>query len=151
MKKNIKIIRKDLNNKNHIIETVKRGYAFNYLIPNKLAEVATKGRIKHISMLQAASLKRKDEINKWDEKINTELTKIKIVHLRKKCGKNSQIFGKVSEQEIQTKILKLVGKKIEKKNILIDPIKQIGIYTCEILINEKVTTHLTIRLLPYNL
>nr|YP_009398555.1 ribosomal protein L9 [Lophocladia kuetzingii]ARW67741.1 ribosomal protein L9 [Lophocladia kuetzingii] len=40
------------------IVKVSSGYAFNYLIPNQIAELATKGRIKHTKMFEDIKQKK---------------------------------------------------------------------------------------------
>lgn len=148
MKKYIKVIKKN-NNNNQIIEKVARGYAFNYLIPNGLANIATEGEIKHLKMLRESSSQKKNKINRLSSKINNELIKLQIIHFRKKCGKDYQIFGSLTENDIQEKILNLIGKKIDKKQIFIKNIKELGTYTCQITITEDIKTFINIRLLPY--
>lgn len=152
MKKYIEVIRNNNNkysNNKQITEKVARGYGLNYLIPNGLASIATKGKIKHLKMLRDCSSQQKNKINILSSKIRAELTQLKIVHFRKKCGKDYQIFGSVSENEIQRAILNLTGQKIEKRQILINSIKKLGTYTCQIIISEEVKTSMEIRLLPY--
>lgn len=148
MKKYIEVIKKHKNN-HQIIEKVVKGYAFNYLIPNGLANIATKGEIKHLKMLRKSSDQKNKKINILSSKINNELTQLKMIHFRKKCGKNYQIFGSLTENDIQEKILNLTGQKIEKKQILINNIKELGTYNCKITITEKTKVFINIRLLPY--
>jgi large subunit ribosomal protein L9 len=147
MKKYIEVIL----SKQKKIQKVKRGYAFNYLIPNGLAELATEGKIKHLNMLNASSSKKKDKESQFNKKISNYILQIGTIHVKKKCGKNEYIFGSISEQDIQDYIFDKIGEKINKKQILLDPIKQIGIYDCHILINETTKTHLKLHILPYNL
>ncbi len=148
MKKYIEVIRKN-NNNNQITEKVAKGYAFNYLIPNGLANIATEGEIKHLKMLRKSSSQKKNKINILSSKINNELIKLKIIHFRKKCGKDYQIFGSLTENDIQEKIMNLTGKKIDKKQIFIKNIKELGTYNCQITITEDIKTFIKIRLLPY--
>lgn len=152
MKKNITVIRinkkSSLDNK-YSLEKVARGYAFNYLIPNGLAEIATKGKIKHFKMLQESFSKKKLKFNQINFKMDYEIKKLGIIHLRKKYGNNNQIFGSISEQDIQDKIFVITGNRIDKKQIVMEPMKKLGIYTCSIFLNENSQTNLKIHILPY--
>lgn len=154
MKKYIEVIitnnRYNHNSKKNI-EKVARGYAFNYLIPNKIAEIATKGRRKHIHMLNHLSNKQRDQLNQQSIKISNNLLKISIIHLRKKCSQNQQIFGSVSEQDIQEIILNTTGQKIEKKQIFIKAMKTIGTYVCHIIINDNIKVPIKLRILPHRI
>ena len=149
MKKYIKVI---LNNSHPPkVEKVSRGYAFNYLIPKQIAEIATESKIKQINLRNHLSNQQKNEFQQKNLKITEAITKIRIIHLRKKYGSNYQIFGSVTEQEIQELISKIIKHEIDKKQIVIQQIKQLGSYFCDILIDEKVKTSIEIRILPNNI
>ena len=148
MKKYIDVLITNNKNNKKTIQKVTKGYAFNYLIPNNIAEIATKGKIKHINMLNDLSNKKRNQRNQKALKINDNILHTRIIHLRKKCGQNQQIFGSVSEQEIQEYILNTTGEKIEKKQIFIETIKKIGSSICYIMINDDIKTPIKIRILP---
>lgn len=150
MKKYIEVIIKDQNNQKKI-EKVTKGYAFNYLFPKGLAENATKGKIKHVKMLNNLSNKKRDLINQQKETIKNEIIKIQMIHLRKKTGKDYQIFGSLSELEIKETIFEMIGRKIEKKQITVKTIKQIGKYESLIFLDEGIKTYLNVRILPYHI
>ena len=151
MKKYIEVIitkNRYSQNNEKTIKQVTRGYAFNYLIPNKIAEIATKGKIKHIQMLNNLAYKKKAQINLQDLKISNSILNARMIHLRKKCSQSQQIFGSVSEQDIQEIILHTIGQKIDKKQISIQTIKKIGTYICYIIINDNIKTAIKVRILP---
>lgn len=151
MKKYINIIlKKDLkklDNKPPVIRVL-RGYAFNYLIPNHIAEIATKGKVKHLKMLENSSQKKAAQIDRLNQSIYKDLEKIKLIHLRKNCGKNYQFFGRVSEYDIQQELLNRTGISIERKQIIIDEIKKIGHSICTISINETIKLNIGLRIIP---
>ncbi len=149
MKKYIKVIIKDSQPPK--VEKVARGYAFNYLIPKQIAEIATKNRIKQINLQNHLSNQKKDKFQQKNLKITEVTKKIKIIHLRKKCGSNYQIFGSVTEQDIQELISKIIKYKIDKKQIVIQQIKQLGNYMCNLIIDEKIRTSIEIRIIPNNI
>lgn len=149
MKKYIQVILK--NSQPQKIKKVSRGYAVNYLIPKKIAEIATKNRIKQIHLQNNLSNQKKEKSQQKNIKINKIMNNIQIIHIRKKCGSNYQIFGSVTEQEIQELIFKITKYKIDKKQIIIEQVKQIGVYLCEIIINETMKTTIKIGILPNNI
>ena len=151
MKKSIKVIikKKNLNqDPTKAIKKVALGYAFNYLIPNQLAEIATQGKIKHLKMIQHTLSKEKKLIYNNNLKIKQDLEKINICHIRKTCSQNKQIFGSISEQDIAQKIFQVTGQKIEKKLITIKSIKQTGIYNCKISLDNNFTVNINLYILP---
>jgi len=151
MKKRIEVIikKKELyKNPAQRIQKVSPGYAFNYLIPNQIAEIATKGKIKHLNLLQKKVEIQDDAIQNNNLQIKLDLEKINFLSIRKKCSQNKQIFGSISEQEIINKIFNITGQNIDKKQIRIDSIKQIGKYICKIKIDENIMTEIEIHILP---
>lgn len=151
MKKNITVILKTKNKSQSSHENIKkvsRGYAFNYLIPKKLAEIATPGRIKHLSMLRDAASQNQSLIREQNIKIKQKLGKIKIIHTRRKSGSRNSIFGSISEQDIKSEIYRLTGQKLDKKQIRIEGNKQVGKQKIIIGIEENLDTSLSLHILP---
>nr|YP_009296314.1 ribosomal protein L9 [Sebdenia flabellata]AOM65249.1 ribosomal protein L9 [Sebdenia flabellata] len=154
MKKNIPIIlKKNINNlgKTGNIVNVKRGYAFNYLIPNRMGELATKGLLKHNNMLLDIKSKQIEK-NKIEALVlKNKLETIAKISLKKKIGKDQQIFGSLNDKEILLKIEKCSDIKLEKKQISIPEIKKIGSYSIDIQISDIITANLKLQILPQDI
>ena len=146
MKKYIKVILR--NSHPPKITKVSKGYALNYLIPKQMADIANKNRIEQVNLLSSLSAKKINRSRQKNLKINTIVNEIKIIHIRRKCGSNYQIFGSVNEQEIKELISKTIKYPIDKKHIIVKQIKQLGTYLCEIMINEKIKSSIRIRIIP---
>lgn len=143
------IIRKDnktLGNKNSVIK-VAQGYAFNYLIPNKLADLATPGRLKHLQMLkQIEQSKSASETNKA---LITQkyLEKVAKISIQKQVGEKQQIFGSIGDKEIINQIKNYTGIILDKKQILLPEIKNAGTYILKVQILNDVYTNLKLQIL----
>ena len=146
MKKYIKVILK--NSHPPKITKVSKGYAFNYLIPKQMADIATKNRIEQVNLLSSLSTQKINRSQQKNLKINTIVNEIPMIHIRRKCGSNYQIFGSVNEQEIKELISKIIKYPIDKKHITVKQIKQLGTYLCEIMINERIKSSIRIRIIP---
>lgn len=149
MKKYIKVILR--NSHPPKITKVSKGYALNYLIPKQMADIATKNRIKQVNLRSSLSTQKIDRSRQKNLRVNTIINKVKIIHIRRKCGSNYQIFGSVNEQEIKELISRTIKFPLEKKQITIQQIKQLGTYICEIIINEKLKSSIKIRVIPNNI
>ncbi|MEO1941877.1 MAG: 50S ribosomal protein L9 [Campylobacterales bacterium] len=112
------------------IKEVKDGYARNFLIPRKLAKVATPEAVKELKRQQAkeaAELKAElERLNKLKEQIES----IKIV-IRHKLGANGQLYGAITNKEI-AKALAEKGIEIDKREIQMEPIKSVGEFEIDI-------------------
>nr|YP_010904151.1 ribosomal protein L9 [Caulacanthus ustulatus]WCH57402.1 ribosomal protein L9 [Caulacanthus ustulatus] len=128
---------------------VNRGYAFNYLIPQQIADLTTKGSLKHFQMFENVK-EEKLKISKI--KANTillNLQNIKKVSIHKKSSDKQQIFGRVQEKEILNQILVYTGQQFEKKQINIPDIKTNGSYTVNINILNTTKTGISLNIIPY--
>nr|YP_009391935.1 ribosomal protein L9 [Acrosorium ciliolatum]ARW60079.1 ribosomal protein L9 [Acrosorium ciliolatum] len=154
MKKKIKIILK----KDHLnigqkgkITNISPGYAFNYLIPNNIAEIATKNKIKHITMFKNIKNQEIKAYENTSKILQSNLEKIKKINIRKKVGKNNNIFGSINEKDITNKILKYIGISIDKKQIKVDNIKKIGIFNININILHNIQYSIQLNITPENI
>nr|QCI06403.1 ribosomal protein L9 [Dictyurus purpurascens] len=154
MRKKIKIILKkdylSVGKKNKIIN-ISKGYAYNFLIPNNIAEIATKKKIKHLEMFDSIREKKIKENKTKAEKLNNIFKKIKKINLSKKRGENNLIFGSISEKEIINIILKQTKIKIDKKQIEIFNIKEVGVYNIKINLLHNQHCELKLNIIPANI
>lgn len=132
---------KKLGAKGEILE-VSDGYARNFLIPQGLAEEATKTRVKEI---QEKSVK--EEKQKSSEKDRAEVLKNKLqgkkVEIRVKAGAGDKLFGAVTTREIADLLRSEFGVEIDKKKIdLGEPIKHLGQYNIKLKIYPAVQAEL---------
>lgn len=154
MKKTVQVIIKQPNfslGPVNSIKVVALGYAFNYLIPNNIAELASKGKIKHIKMLENFKSTQANIIYKNNLKTKINLEKLQKINIRKVIGQNQQIFGRITEQEVIEQIFKLAGEKLEKKQIKIPTVKEIGIYNINVKLEENISTDIRLQVLPSSL
>ena len=153
-KKNITVIVKkthiNLGSQGDILK-VSTGYAFNYLLPNNLVEIATKGKIKHFKMFNTIANKKKDILKANIVKIKNKIENIKKISIKKKTGKELQIFGSINEKDIIQEILQKTGNKLEKKQIEIPEIKNIGIFDITLKFIENESYFLKLQIIPENI
>nr|YP_009511145.1 ribosomal protein L9 [Hydropuntia rangiferina]AXI96818.1 ribosomal protein L9 [Hydropuntia rangiferina]UAD87498.1 ribosomal protein L9 [Hydropuntia rangiferina] len=151
MKKKISVIlKKDLIylGLRDSIVNVSSGYAFNYLIPYNFAYLATNKTLKHHKMFADAKQKKLDQINTRLQLINQKLNKINKFSIKKKVGKNNQIFGSVSDKDIISYLFYLTEEKLDKKNLSIPDIKTSGVYDLNINILNNIIISIKLQILP---
>ena len=120
------------------IVEVKDGYARNFLIPRKIAYLATDGNKQALEAeKQQQSDRAKKELTR-SQKVVAELEKVSIT-LKVKVGEDEKIFGSVTSQMI-AEALAEKGITVDKRSIeLEEPIKALGIYTINVKIHPEVT------------
>lgn len=134
---------KGLGKKLQVVE-VSEGYARNFLLPKKLANIADNKSLNEAKTKKQAIAFKKDveleEANKNKEKIE----KI-YIEFREKQGAGGKLFGSVTEKEIADEIKMKFKLNIDKKKIVINvPIKQLGSYTVDIKLYEGIVAKLKI-------
>ena len=136
--------------KKYEIKEVSEGYAVNFLIPKKLAAVATPAKIEEIQ-----NIKKQEELKKQKEEQQLkELTqKIKSIKLefKLKTDKNGKTFGSINKEDIIKKLNDQEKIKLDEKQIILNEhIKKIGEYKIKIKFNFEIEAELKIIILPEN-
>ena len=142
------ILKKDVQNIGEVgdLVNVKDGYARNYLIPNSLAEIATKGaleqRERNIARIKAKAEKLHQEALAAKE----EIEKIAKISLSAKAGESGKLFGTITTKKLSEEILAKCGMEIDKKSIILDsPINHIGNFVMTIKLSSKVKAQLNVE------
>ena len=126
------------------IVNVKPGFARNYLIPNKIASLATAQNIKALEVfLEAQETKEaKNRVNleALSKKLNSLTLKFEV-----QVGEDEKLFGSVTSQMISDELANQ-GYTIDKKEIqLDDSIKELGNYKIEINLGYELETKIKIK------
>nr|YP_009397523.1 ribosomal protein L9 [Dasyclonium flaccidum]ARW66709.1 ribosomal protein L9 [Dasyclonium flaccidum] len=132
------------------IKSVSPGYAFNYLIPNSIAEIATKNKIKHLKIFKNILDKQKEKSIIEGNRLKAKLEYINRISIYRKVGENYLIFGSINEKDIISYIVKYLGNKLDKKQIRMTNIKQISSNKVEINIKDHISLVIQLNVLPVN-
>ena len=130
------------------IINVKRGYARNFLIPQKKALFASEKNIKEVEKIKT-DLNKKDQEKKKVAKEIAEKLKNKTFEVKKLVTENKELYGSVKPTEI-SKILEK-NEKIKINPSLIQPtkeIKSIGNFKVIINLHSDVQTQIVIKVIP---
>lgn len=136
---------KSLGKKDAIVE-VSDGYGQNYLIPRKLAVVATAGNMNEVKQrkesLDNKAKKELEAAKEYAAKLND-----KVVTIYAKVGENGKLFGAISNKDIQEAIKKQYGLDVDKKKIVLnEPIKTVGSHIVEIKLYTGVNAKITVKI-----
>jgi large subunit ribosomal protein L9 len=125
----------NVGEKGHLAN-VSRGYARNYLLPKKLAEVATPGKI--------TEFRRRDEEHKAHEARTaaqaedfTATLNRTVLTITAKAGEGDKLFGSVTSADVAAAIWDARKIHIDKRKVRLDePIKELGTYQIDIELAE---------------
>ncbi len=129
---------KGLGYKNDIVK-VKNGYGRNFLIPQRIAVLATESNKK----MQAEEIKQSSF---KEQKLRNEATAIAAkfadvtVKVGAKAGESGKIFGSVTNIQLAD-ALKKAGYDVERKNIEMneDAIKALGTYSAKVRLFKEIS------------
>ena len=133
------LLRQDIDNlggRGEIVK-VKSGYARNFLLPQGLATLATKGNLKQIEQERGALLK-KVATEKTTAEAQAEQMRDIVLSFERKAGENGTLFGSVTTMDIAD-ALNAKGYDIDRRKIVLkDAIKETGDYTANIKLHREV-------------
>jgi large subunit ribosomal protein L9 len=127
---------------------VKRGYARNFLLPRRLAEPATPGKL--------GDLRRRDELRARQEARTFEqgqqvAESLRATELRfdVKAGPTGALFGSVTPTDIVDELWKVKRIRVDRRKVgLSEPIKRIGRYDVPIEVFTDVTAEVRTLVVP---
>ncbi len=119
------------------IVKVKAGYARNYLLPQGLASLATKGNVKQIELERAALLKKAAQEKATAELQAGQMSGLSLEFTRK-AGETGTLFGSVTSMDI-AEALAAKGYEIDRRRVnLKEAIKETGEYTVGVKLHREV-------------
>jgi len=116
---------------------VRAGYARNYLLPQGLATLATKGNVKQIELEREALLKKAAVERATAEAQKDQMGVIELAFERK-AGEGGTLFGSVTSMDI-AEALQAKGYEIDRRRIALrDAIKETGEYKVKVRLHRDV-------------
>ena len=113
----------NLGYKNDIVK-VKDGYGRNYLIPNKLAIIASDSNVKQLNEnLKQQAKKLAQQLA--DAQALAEKLAATVINVAVKANEDGKIFGTVTTAQIAD-ALAAQGFEIDRRIISIEPVKELG-------------------------
>lgn len=134
------ILREDIPNvgRSGELVTVKDGFARNYLLPKRLAVLASSANVRQLehekAVIAARQAKLKGVAQEQAKKIGS--TEVKIA---RKVGEQDKLFGSVTAMDI-AEALASKGVTVDRRHIhLPEPIKTIGTHEVELRLHREIT------------
>ena len=120
------------------------GYARNYLLPRKLALLATEGNKKQIERERVKFDLKELEEQKVAQAVAERMAGVEI-EIARKVGETEALYGSVTSGDI-TEALATKGFELDRRKLqLPEPIKKLGEYTVPVKLHREVTTNLKVR------
>jgi large subunit ribosomal protein L9 len=143
------LLREDVDNlgaRGEIVK-VKSGFARNYLLPRKLAVVATAGNVRQIEAERAALLKKEARERATAEGQAAQMGAIRLEFTRR-VGEHGMLYGSVTSMDI-AEALRERGYEIDRRRIqLREPIKETGEFSVNVRLHREVIVEVPVVVSP---
>jgi len=117
---------------------VKAGYGRNFLVPQGMAIVATRGAEKQVATIRRAREARTVRDLSHANEIKQALEGLTVT-LPARAGDGGKLFGSVTSADIATAVAKAGGPKLDKRSVVIgQAIKSVGSHTVKVKVHGDV-------------
>jgi large subunit ribosomal protein L9 len=129
------------------VVSVARGYARNFLLPRKLAELATPGKVAEIQKRDEQRARHEARTADQAEQIADVLRKT-VLRFEVQAGPTGTLFGSVTPTNIAEELWRTRKVRVDRKKIGIDTIKRIGRYEVPIEVFQDVSVDVKTLVVP---
>jgi large subunit ribosomal protein L9 len=129
------------------VVSVARGYARNFLLPRKLAEAATPGRVAEVRRIESERARHEARSGEQAREVAEVLGKT-VLRFDVKAGPTGSLFGSVTPTDIADEIWRTRKIRVDRRKIDIDVIKRIGRYAVPIHVFEDVNVEVKTLVVP---
>ncbi len=127
------------------VVTVKDGYARNYLLPQKMADVATPKLIAMAEKRMEERTKRMEELAANAKETAEKLAKVELIF--KKKARGSKLYGSVAEKDVAEALAKDHKLEIDKDAVRMNEhLKELGDHKVMIHLTEGVDAEITVKI-----
>jgi len=129
------------------VVNVARGYARNFLLPRKLAELASAGRVAELKKIDEQRARHEARSVDQAQEIAELLSKT-VLRFDVKSGPTGALFGSVTTTDIADELWRTRKIRVDRKKIGTDALKRIGRYAIPIQVFEGVSVEVKTLVVP---
>jgi large subunit ribosomal protein L9 len=111
------------------VKKVADGYGRNYLLPQRLAVLATAGAIKRAESIRVQATTQREALNTEMSGIASSLVGL-VIGFPARAGETGKLYGSITTQMIADEISKKANVVVDKKDIECEPIRTLGEHKC---------------------
>jgi large subunit ribosomal protein L9 len=113
------------------VKKVADGYGRNYLIPQKMALLATPGTIKTAERIRINAAEKRVILN---EEMSVIAKALADVHLSfgARAGETGKLYGSITSQDVSNALQKKIGYSIKRHQLDMQPLRMLGEHTVRI-------------------
>lgn len=121
------------------VKKVADGYGRNFLIPQKLAVLATASAIKRAEQIRAQASTQRTALNQEMSGLAEQITGL-VIGFAVRAGETGKLYGSITPQMIAEEISCKAKVEVDRHHVECEPIRNLGEFKC--------TVRLTVDLIP---
>jgi large subunit ribosomal protein L9 len=122
---------------------VARGYARNFLLPQKLALEATGKNVRELEHKQRMLGEKREKVRQQMLSLAEKLNRVRIV-AKRKVAEDQKLYGSVSATDIMSALAEQ-GFDVARKAVQLDqPVKQLGEHTIPVRVDAQIVANVTL-------
>ena len=127
------------------IVEVKDGYGRNYLLPRKMAIVATRGAEKQVDTIRRAQRARQIRDLDHAKEVASDLGKLTLTVKAKAAGDSGRLFGSITAGDVVDAVRAAGGPALDRRAVDVPgQIKTVGKHPVTVRLHPEVTTQVEI-------
>jgi large subunit ribosomal protein L9 len=126
------------------VKTVADGYGRNYLIPQRLAVMASPGAVKQAQRQVAADARREEREMTEAQELAQALDGLTVT-FEARAGESDRLYGSITKANIAEALEKQVGQEVDRRKIELDePLKELGTHAVTIRLASEAEAKVTV-------
>jgi large subunit ribosomal protein L9 len=125
------------------VKKVADGYGRNYLIPQKLAVLATPGAIKRAESIRTHATAQRTALNQEMSGVAERMTGL-VIGFPARAGETGKLYGSITTQMIADEISRKTNTQIDRHHIECEPIRVLGEHKCIVRLTVDLTPEVKI-------
>ena len=113
------------------VKKVADGYGRNFLLPQKLAMLATPGALKQTEKIRSQAEVRRTELNSELKDLAKQINGVTVV-FSAKAGETGKLYGSITTQDVATAVQEKTRFEVKKQQIDMQPIRNLGEFTAHV-------------------
>src|SRR5512142_1744452 len=113
------------------IKKVADGYGRNFLLPQKLAVLATPGALKQVEKIRSQAEIRRTELNSELKDLAAHINGVTVVFAAK-AGETGKLYGSITTQDVANAIQEKTRFEVKKQQIDMQPIRNLSEFTAHV-------------------
>jgi len=126
------------------IVSVKRGFFRNYLLPNGLADFASKTRLKVAETRKEKIVIKKQQLLDNAKEVVEKLKGLKVV-VKGKVTEDGKLYGSITEDDVIKVVEEESKLQLEKSQIKMDHFKELGEHKAVVHLGEGLEEEITVQ------